>query len=43
MRASGDERLREDQMAMSGLPRSRVTLLLVALVIFVIVMWLIAR
>ncbi|WP_256387025.1 hypothetical protein [Mycolicibacterium sp. GF69] len=39
-----DERLREEQeIPMSGMPRSRVTLVLVILVILVIVMWLFTR
>jgi hypothetical protein len=39
-----DERLREERWAqMSGMPRSRVTLVLVILVVLVIVMWLLTR
>jgi len=39
-----DERLREERWrTMSGMPRSRVTLVLVILVVLVIVMWLVTR
>jgi cell division septal protein FtsQ len=41
---TGDERLREHNgPAMSGMPRSRVTLVLVILVVLVLVMWLVTR
>ena len=43
-RATPDERLRAEEIApMSGMPRSRVTLALIALIVLVIVMWVLTR